>query len=240
MTIDVGPYRFSLHDARKTLSHVGDIVDFCAADARPHLAELRDALRVTADRTDLTDETALAAAVGEVFPRLLAVNATLREAGALPSTVTGRVAQLNVSDGGVPKLPVDRVEIGYAGVTTDRQATRQHHGRPWQAVCLWSAEVIAELAAAGHPIAPGSAGENVTIEGIDWVVMRSGVRLRVGSALVQVAAPAVPCKQNAGWFSDRNFDRIHHRHGPVSRIYATVLEPGNVSTGDPVVLEPAD
>ena len=26
--------------------------------------------------------------------------------------------------------------------------------------------------------------------------------------------------------------------GPVSRVYATVLQPGHITTGDPVVLEP--
>ncbi len=44
--------------------------------------------------------------------------------------------------------------------------------------------------------------------------------------------------ERARWFSDRDFTRIHHSRGPISRVYATVLEPGTVTTGDRVVLEP--
>ena len=238
MPIDVGPYRFSLNDARKTLSNLDELLDFAPHAAQSALEPLRGDLRRLVDDTDTGDDDAVAAAVAELFPALLDARTIIVDAEATPPPATGHVAQINVSDGGVPKLPVDAVEIDFAGVTTDRQATRQHHGRPWQALCMWSSEVIAGLAADGHPIGPGSAGENVTIAGVDWSAMRSGVRLAIGTATVQVSAAAVPCKQNAGWFSDGNFDRIHHRHGPVSRIYATVIEPGTVASGDPVVLEP--
>lgn len=238
MTIEVGPHRFSTTDARKTLAMAGDLLDFCPTAAQPALASLRAEIDTVIAATDTDDEASLGTAIGEVYPLLLAARSVVTEAGAMPETATGRVAQLSVSDGGVPKLPVDRVEIGFAGVTTDRQATRQHHGRPWQALCLWSAEVIDRFAADGHPIAPGSAGENITIAGLDWSEVAGGVRLAIGSTLVQVTAPAVPCKQNAGWFHDGDFDRIHHRHGPISRVYAAVIEPGTVATGDPVVLEP--
>jgi len=139
----------------------------------------------------------------------------------------------------VPKLALDRAEVGYGGVLGDRQATRAHHGRPWQALCLWSREVIDHLRAEGHPIDAGSAGENVTVAGLDWAEVRPGARLRLGTVLCQVTAFAVPCKQNAQWFSDRDFNRIHHRNGPISRVYAVVLEPGVVCPGDTVQLEPS-
>jgi MOSC domain-containing protein YiiM len=56
--------------------------------------------------------------------------------------------------------------------------------------------------------------------------------------LCQVSAFAVPCRQNARWFVDRRFERIHHSNGPVSRVYATVIEPGAIRSDDIVVLEP--
>ena len=55
----------------------------------------------------------------------------------------------------MPKQAVDSAEVGLGGHDGDRQRTRKHHGRPWQALCLWSSEVIADLAAEGHPIGPG-------------------------------------------------------------------------------------
>ena len=105
-------------------------------------------------------------------------------------------------------------------------------------MCLWSEEVIAAFAAGGHPIGPGFAGENITVAGLRWGDVRPGSRLTIGSVGSEISSYAVPCRQNAGWFSDRNFGRIHHRHGPVSRMYATVLVPGSITVGDPVILEP--
>jgi MOSC domain-containing protein YiiM len=58
------------------------------------------------------------------------------------------------------------------------------------------------------------------------------------TVVCDIASYAVPCKQNAPWFDDRRFDRIHHRHGAVSRVYATVIEPGTITIGDDAVLEP--
>jgi hypothetical protein len=159
--------------------------------------------------------------------------------GAGAPTQEGVIAQLNLSDGGVPKLPVDEVEVDERGVVGDRQATRKHHGKPLQALCLWSAEVIDDLVAEGHPIRPGAAGENVTLAGIDWPTLRTGVQLLLGEVLVEVSAYAEPCKKNAQWFAGGDFRRMQHdRHPGASRVYAWVLEPGRIRTGDPVVVEP--
>jgi MOSC domain len=162
----------------------------------------------------------------------------LRASGALPAMDKGIVAQLNISDGGVPKRPVETAMIEFSGLVGDRQQTRLHHGRPWQAVCLWAAEVVDAFAAEGHPIAYGLAGENVTVRGVPWGQVQAGVRLRVGEALLEATPWALPCKKNAEWFIARDFSLMHHDRGPVSRIYASVLEPGPVSTGDDVILEP--
>jgi MOSC domain-containing protein YiiM len=163
----------------------------------------------------------------------------LRQAGALPATATGEVREVHTSAGGVPKLPVDDATIDAGGLVGDVQATRRHHGRPWQAVCLWSAEVIDDFAAQGHPIAYGSCGENLTLAGIPWADVRSGVRLRVGDALLEASVFALPCSNNARWFRDGDFNHMHHERGPVSRIYASVIEGGAVRPGDAAVLEPA-
>ena len=186
------------------------------------------------------DDDTLATAVTNAFPLILAAREALIESDTRPATATGTVAQLALSDGGVPKAAVESVQVDHRGVIGDRQATRKHHGRPWQALCLWSAEVIEQLKADGHPIFPGAAGENVTVEGIDWSTVVMGTRLQIGTVLAQISAPAVPCAKNAQWFSDRDFNRIHHGNGPISRLYATVVEPGTIATGDPAVVEPPD
>ena len=178
-------------------------------------------------------------AIHDATHHLSDVGRGLHLLGAGAPTQEGRVQQLNVSDGGVPKKPVEVAEVGDRGLVGDRQAARVHHGRPLQALCLWSAEVIDALRAEGHPIEPGSAGENVTISGIDWATIRPGAQLLIGDVLAEVSAWSVPCKKNAQWFADRDFRRIDHdRHPGWSRAYAWVREPGTIRQSDAVLVEP--
>lgn len=148
----------------------------------------------------------------------------------------GRILQLNISDGGVPKLPVERAEVGWRGLAGDRAAGRKHHGHAWQALSLWSREVIDAIAAEGHPIAPGLAGENITITGLDWAAVRTGLRLEIGAELVcELTGPAAPCRENKAWFLRGDFGRMSDRRHPgSSRWYAAVLRPGALETGDVV------
>jgi MOSC domain-containing protein YiiM len=150
----------------------------------------------------------------------------------------GRLEHLNVSDGGVPKHPIERAALTAGGVEGDRQRDRKHHGRPFQAVCLWSADVIDELSAAGHPIGPGCAGENLTLRGVNWRTLRPGTLVRVGEALVELSFPAVPCHNQTQWFSDGDFSRIAHEVNPQwARWYGWVREPGAAGAGDRVVVQ---
>jgi MOSC domain-containing protein YiiM len=149
--------------------------------------------------------------------------------------MAGRVHQINVSQGGVPKLPVPEARITAVGVDGDDQADKVHHGGPLQTLCLYSREVIEALREEGHTIFPGAAGDNLTFEGIDWEAVGPGTRLRVGPVLLEVTVPTTPCHKNARWFVDGRFGRIHHeRHPGWSRMYAVVLEEGLVRTGDEV------
>jgi MOSC domain-containing protein YiiM len=153
---------------------------------------------------------------------------------------TGRVVQVSAGTGGVPKPAVDRAEVGYRGILGDRQATRRHHGRVWQALCLFSMETIERLQAEGHPIAPGAVGENLTLAGVDFTTLRPGTRLRVGDVLCELSLPALPCAKNARWFTDGDPMRLHHeRDAGATRWYARVLADGVVAPGLPVEVEPA-
>ena len=153
----------------------------------------------------------------------------------------GSVLQVSASGGGVPKLPIEGpVEISWSGLLRDRQDDRRNHGRPWQAVCLWSAEVIDALRAEGHPISPGVAGENITVTGLDWSKVSPGLRLQeIGTTRLETTAYTIPCSKNAQWFTGGDFGRMTHDLYPgVSRIYARVLEPGVVQAGDDVEVLP--
>jgi MOSC domain-containing protein YiiM len=191
--------------------------------------------------TTLQAEAVVFHATHDATHHFLDVGRGLAALGAGTPPGRGTVSQINTSGGGVPKRAVASGEaaIGWDGLDGDVQADRKHHGRPFQAVCLWSADVIAELAAAGHPIAAGRAGENLTLSDIDWATLRAGTRLRAGTSLLELSYPAVPCQKQAGWFTDRDFTRISHERNPAwARWYAWVREPGVVHAGDPVVVQP--
>ncbi len=224
----IGPYTFTETDARRT---VGNLDEVWALYAKGRDATVLDSLYPT-----LTGD--LGTDVQRVWAAWTAAGPALRAAGQMPARAKGTVAQLNLSRGGLPKSPVERVDVGWRGVVGDRQATRVHHGRPWQALCLWSTEVIDAFRAAGHPIAPGLAGENITLSGLPWQDVRAGVRLRIGDVLCEISAYALPCFQNKPWFKDGEFEVMNHEQGDVSRVYATVLERGSIAVGQPAVLEP--
>jgi len=153
------------------------------------------------------------------------------------ATMTGSISQLSSSSGGVPKRAIDSALVGSGGLVGDVQAARRHHGRPWQAICLYSADVIAGLRDEGHSIAAGSAGENLTLSGVDWSLLRGGLIVESGDVRMRLSVPAVPCSKNRQWFSDDDFSRMHHDlHPGWSRWYASVLDGGELRVGDELTI----
>lgn len=154
-----------------------------------------------------------------------------------------RVVRINVAAaGGVPKLPVVAALLTSHGVAGDRQLDLEHHGGPDRAVCLFASERIAALAAEGHPIAPGTTGENLTIAGLDWDTVQTGDRLALADGvLLEISGPAPPCRTIAGSFLGGKFGRISEKSHPGwSRLYARVLVEGLVREGAPVQHLPGD
>jgi MOSC domain-containing protein YiiM len=152
----------------------------------------------------------------------------------------GVIFQLNCSNGGVPKVPVEEAEVIDTGLVGDRQAHPRIHGGPKRALCLFSLERIEELQREGHPIAPGSAGENITIVGLDWSELAPGSRLALGDEVVlEITSYTNPCNSIAGSFIKGNYSRIaQKKHPGYSRLYARVVSAGRLRTGQEVrVLE---
>jgi MOSC domain-containing protein YiiM/GNAT superfamily N-acetyltransferase len=155
----------------------------------------------------------------------------------------GRVVQVNVSGGGVPKLPVPIARVTQAGVEGDRQRELTVHGGPHRAVSLLGLEAIERVAAEGNPIAPGTTGENLTVTGFDVSLLPLGTRLHVGSDLVlELSGRADPCRTIRGSFQGGRFGRLGAASHPAdSRMYARVVVEGTVRPDDPIRLEgPAD
>jgi MOSC domain-containing protein YiiM len=149
---------------------------------------------------------------------------------------TGRIRSVNISKGGVPKNPVTDAQVSRAGLLGDAHNDTEGHGGPDRAVCIYSHELIASLQREGHPIDVGSAGENLTVEGVNWDLVVPGARIRCGDEVeLEVASFTSPCKTIKASFIDGDFKRISQKvHPGWSRVYARVVTEGKIRHGDPV------
>jgi MOSC domain-containing protein YiiM len=136
----------------------------------------------------------------------------------------------------VPKHPVLEAKMTTQGLEGDRQDNLKVHGGPDRAVCLYSVELIEWLQDEGHHIDPGSAGENLTLAGLQWEKLGRGAILNIGPDVrLEVTSYCAPCELNAQWFRGGNFKRISQKtHPGWSRLYARVLAEGVVRPGDAV------
>lgn len=154
----------------------------------------------------------------------------------------GRLEALHLSPhGGVPKLAVPRAELTTDGIVGDRQRNTLRHGGPQRAVSLYALEQIHALQAAGHPIRPGSTGENLTVSGLSWAALSPGDRLTVGDWVeLEIVSYVTPCSAISESFHDGDFTRIAQpRHPGWSRLYARVLSPGELAVGALITVTPA-
>jgi len=136
----------------------------------------------------------------------------------------------------------------HAGVTVQhRSRVARDPSQPnLRQVHLIAAELLDELAAAGHDVSPGEVGENVTTRGVDLLALPTGTRLHLGpTAVVEVTGLRNPCRQLDD-FQDGLMGQLVHRDadGRLVRrggIMGIVVTSGAVRPGDAVraVLPPA-
>lgn len=158
--------------------------------------------------------------------RLVSVNV------GLPRTIdTGR----RTVETAIWKYPVDgRVKVRHDNLEGDRQADLSVHGGPDKAVYayaieetrLWESELGRELGA-------GAFGENLTIEGIDVSGAVLGERWRIGSTVLEVVQPRLPCFKLGLKMEDPAFLK---RFAKASRpgAYLKIVEEGELGVGDAV------
>jgi MOSC domain-containing protein YiiM len=115
----------------------------------------------------------------------------------------------------------------------DRQADLSVHGGPYKAVYGYPAEHYdfwrQELPGMGLPW--GMFGENFTTEGLFEDELHVGDRLQVGSAIVMVRQPRIPCYKLAAKFQRDDILERFLRSGR-SGFYFSVEQEATVGTGD--------
>jgi MOSC domain-containing protein YiiM len=146
------------------------------------------------------------------------------------------IFQINISDGGVPKRSQPTAEVTTFGLRGDWQRDTEHHGGRDRALCLYSLDHILWLQEEGHPIYPGSTGENLTIVGLDWSIVVPGTQFRLGDQVtIEITGYAAPCRTIQDSFAGQGYGRISAKTNPGwARAYARVLVPGPIAIGDKV------
>lgn len=147
--------------------------------------------------------------------------------------MSAKVTGLHISSGGVPKTPVYSLSVNNRGCQGDDQADKKHHGGKNKAICLFQQEILDSLSIDGHPISPGTTGENILIEGIDIGKIGIDTCLRIGEVEIIVTQDAPPCKTIRNSFINGEFNKISHRKNPnFTRWYASVTVSGTITIGD--------
>ena len=132
------------------------------------------------------------------------------------------------------KSPVEgRVAVRGHNIEGDRQSDLTVHGGPNKAVYCYPAEHYRywkeQLPDMDLPY--GAFGENLTTEGITEDAVSIGDRFRVGSAVLQVTQPRMPCFKLGIRFGRADMVKRFWKSGR-SGIYFAVVEEGGVAAGD--------
>jgi MOSC domain-containing protein YiiM len=158
-------------------------------------------------------------------------------AAALVAVNVGAVRTLRVGERTITtaiwKAPVaGRVPVRGVNLRGDDQADRSVHGGPDKAVYAYALEDTnwweRQL---GVELGPGAFGENLTVEGVDVTNCRIGERWVVGSTILEVRQPRLPCFKLGLRMNDPRFPRRFAAAGRPGA-YLAILQEGDVGAGD--------
>lgn len=135
------------------------------------------------------------------------------------------------------KLPAENpVRVTRNGLLGDTVCDTENHGGVDQAVYVygvpdytWWSETL------GIELLPGTFGENLTVSELETAPLNIGDRLHVGSVVLEVTAPRIPCVTLGVRMDDPTFVR-RFRQAERPGVYCRVIEEGRVQVGDEVTL----
>ena len=155
------------------------------------------------------------------------------------SVNTGPVQDMMISGkpgrSGIDKRPMARpVRLGAEGLAGDDYGDRLNHGGVEQAAYAYAREDLdwwtEQL---GRELRNGEFGENITTSGLDVSGALIGEIWQLGSAVVQVTAPRIPCGTFQTWMEEPRWVRRFAAAGRPGS-YLRVLTEGSVAAGDDI------
>ena len=161
------------------------------------------------------------------MPRIVSVNV------GTPRQISVRRGRPMMS--AIVKEPVEGpVRVEGVNLAGDDQADRRVHGGPDKAVYAYAREDIDWWQdVRGDDLADGVFGENLTTEGIDVSGAIIGERWRVGSTVLEVCQPRLPCSKLGLRFGDL---RMVKAFAQASRPggYLRIIREGELRAGDAI------
>jgi len=136
---------------------------------------------------------------------------------------------------GIWKAPVaGRVSVQGVNVVGDDQADRTAHGGSDKAAYVYGREDYDWWARQlGHELEPGTFGENLTVQGVSATAAVVGERWRIGTVLLEVSQPRLPCYKLGIRMNDARFPRRFAAAGRPGT-YLRIVQPGELAAGDSI------
>jgi MOSC domain-containing protein YiiM len=137
---------------------------------------------------------------------------------------------------GIYKSPVHGpVRVGTLNLEGDEQADLSVHGGVNKAVYAYPSEHYEfwRQQYPSHELEWGAFGENLTTEGLLERDASVGDMAQIGTALLVVVQPRLPCYKLAGKFGDKTILQTFTDSGR-SGIYFAVVEEGHLQSGDAI------
>ncbi len=136
---------------------------------------------------------------------------------------------------------VGRIAARGVNLDGDDQADREAHGGPDKAVYAYAVEDLRWWEQQiGRSLAYGEFGQNLTTEGIEVNDALIGERWKIGTTVLEVSEPRVPCWRLAFRMNDKLFPR-HFSEALRPGTYLRIVSEGELGAGDEIrVLERPD
>jgi len=141
---------------------------------------------------------------------------------------------------GIYKKSVEQVSVDVLGIIGDIQADKRFHGGPEKALhqyALSSYEKIIKRYPLLHQQAkPGMIGENLSATDMNEHNVCIGDIYKVGSAILQVSSPRIPCWKIDAKFKQPDLHQFISQHR-LNGWYYRVVQAGDISLNDKLILQ---
>jgi MOSC domain-containing protein YiiM len=155
---------------------------------------------------------------------------------------TGKLSQIGDkrSPTGMYKQSVEQVSVHELGIIGDIQADKRFHGGPEKALHQYALssyeKIIKRYPLLYQKAKPGMIGENLSASDMNEHNVCIGDIYKVGSSLLQVSSPRIPCWKIDAKFNQPDLHQFISQHR-LNGWYYRVLQTGNIAINDEFLLQ---